>query len=313
MSPYFVSSNMQIWLYKRECQIGDYVYADASTSDRVNKEKSIVGVCFYINPADKTQRLCVALQELTSYPWGLYSGNWPEGITLADTSEYSVFDVPTLTNKTTGINTSNITEATYRDETSAGDNDGFKILPNGIAAAELGWEEMNGRLGGYPEGTKLPWGLINTLKIIEHRNKILSDTNINLPQPQKIGNQSELSNLIQLMQDVIDKNSGATKYRDFYYPPASQCHSYEPNVISGEILSDCFKSGKWFLPSTGELARLYWWSTHNEAQEPVSNGIFAKHIVEGRFAALAGSYWTSTECNSTTAWYIGFQIGRAHV
>ena len=300
---------MKIWFFKRELQLGDYVYADGSTSDLIRKDKTIVGVCFYIDPDDRSHRLCVAPKALTAYPWGLYSTNWSEGITLADSPGYNVFDVPTLTNKIVGAGIT-ISATNYRDETSAGDGDGFAFQAASTALGELGWEELTSQLGGYPEGTKLPWGLINTLKIIAHRNIILSDTNINLPQPQKIGNQSKLDNLIQLIRDVVSNNSNAAKYQQFYYPPASQCNAYEPSVKAEEPLDERFKAGKWFLPSAGELVRLYWWHSHNKLQEEVTNGIFAKHIAEGVFTALtANLHWSSTEYNTTYTWGINFSSG----
>ena len=136
------------------------------------------------------------------------------------------------------------------------------------------------------------------------------DSNVNLPRPKKVGSQSELSNLMQLMQDVISKNGNQNKYREYYYPAASQCNSYEPAVTAGETLADCFKARKWFLPSCGELARICWWNSHNELHEPVTNGIFAKYITEGRFTALGtGFYWASTEFNDTYVWFIGFSSG----
>jgi hypothetical protein len=39
----------------------------------------------------------------------------------------------------------------------------------------------------------------------------------------------------------------------FYYPAASYCYAYEPNV---EGLAKQFKAHNWFLPSDGELIRI---------------------------------------------------------
>lgn len=297
---------MEIWFYKRDAEVGDWVYADGTTTPVtvVNKVKTIVGVCFYVNPEDNTQRLCIALESLTNGKWGLSSGNWSEGITLVDNPEYSVFDVPTLSNKTDRAEIA-INESMYRDESSAGDKDGFKVWNENSIFGELGWQELTSRLDTYPEGTKLPWGLINTLKIIEHRNKILLDSNINLPLPRRIGEQSEMKTLIQLMQSVIDENDGQTEYNEFYYPAASLCNAYEPVVPSTETLAPCFKTGRWFLPSVGEMARIYWGNTHNAQQKATADGIFAPHIASGKFTALEKSwFWCSTEYEPTRAWTI---------
>ncbi len=295
-----------IGFYKRSCHLGDYVFADGTYSDLLDSGKTPVGVCFYINPADKTQRLCVALANLPSYQWGLYpasDNNGFSGIELADTPGYSIFNIPTMTDKgTRGLTTNYITPETYRDETTSGDPDGFKILGTGTAVGEIGFEALTTRLGQYPEGTKLPYGLINTLRIIAHRNIILSDSNVNLQQPQQIGTTSPYQHLLQLMSDVVTDNGGLAKYRQFYYPAASLCNCYEPGVKQGETLADKFKAGKWFLPSEGELARIYWY--HRQGYEVgATDAIFAQAVADGRMTAMSNTwYWSSTEGSQSYAW-----------
>lgn len=302
-----------IGFYKRSCHLGDYVFADGSFSDLLDSGKTPVGVCFYINPEDKTQRLCVALSNLPSYQWGLYpasDNNGFSGIAIEDTPGYSIFDIPTMTNKgTRGLTTNYITPDTYRDETTAGDADGFKILGTGTAVGEIGFEALTAKLGQYTEGTKLPYGLINTLRIIAHRNIILSDSAVNLQQPQQIGSTSPYQHLLQLMNDVVTDNGGLAKYRQFYYPAASLCNCYEPGVKPGETLSDKFKAGKWFLPSEGELARIYWY--HSQGYEVgTPDAIFAQAVNDGRMTAMSNSwYWSSTEYSQNGAWLVNFSDG----
>lgn len=306
---------MVIYIYKHECQLGDYVFADGTSSDINNKLKTIVGICFYINPENKSQRLCVFLQTLESGTWGFQNdaNNGSNGfseIKLSDTPGYSVFDVPTLSNiNLNGLDNGYINEASYKDESGKGDVDGFKIFAAGTAMAELGWEEIPIPLGNYPQGAKLPIGLINTLKIITHRNIILSDSNINRQLPVKTGSISELENLQQLISDIVTENGNQSKYRQFYYPAASLCNSFEPEVKKGEVLTDCFKAGKWFLPSCGELGRIYWY--HRKGYE-VKNpeAIFAKAVAEGKMSQITNAYyWSSTERNMNLAWLIGFSDG----
>lgn len=302
---------MQVWFYKREAQLGDYVYYDGSYSDLLNRVKTVVGVCFYINPYDKTQRLCLALQALTANQWGLYWPNWSEGITLEDSPEYDVFDIPTLANKPLVMSPIYVREDTYRDMGSQGDPDGFKIFPVDTVDAEIGWTECDIDFKDYKKGQMLPWGLVNTIKIIAHRNTILTDSNIQLPQPQKSERQTELSNLLQLMQDVESNNGGQTKYKQYYFPPASQCYAYEPVVKEEEKLSDNFKQGRWFLPSLGEQARIYWGYTHNAQHEATTNGIFADAIDKGLLTALTPpvTYWSSSENGSSNAFNTRFADG----
>lgn len=305
-----------IGFYKRSCHLGDYVFADGTFSDLIDSGKTPVGICFYINPDNPADRLCVAMQNLPSYQWGLHPGNGDANsftpINLQDTPGYSVFDIPTMTNKESrGLTTNYITEDTYRDETSAGTADGFKILPPGSAVGEIGFEVLNARLGQFPAGTRLPVGLINTLRIMEHRNVIINDSAMGgeLQQPQQIGSISPYQHLLQLMNDVVQNHEGQGKYRQFYYPAASLCNCYEPGVKDGEILADSLKQGRWFLPSEGELSRIYWWHTKGyEIGTP--DAIFAQGVNDGRFTAMTKTwYWSSTEHSQGIAWLVYFSDG----
>ena len=306
-----------IGFYKRSCHLGDYVFADGTYSDLLDSGKTPVGVCFYINPADKTQRLCVALANLPSYQWGLYpvsDNNGFTGIELADTPGYSIFNIPTMTDKgDRGLTGNYINPTTYRDETTSGDPDGFKILSTGSAVGEIGFEAITTKIGQYPEGTKLPYGLINTLRIIAHRNTILSDSAVNLQQPQQIGTTSPYQHLLQLMSDVVTDNGGLAKYRQFYYPAASLCNCYEPGVKQGETLADKFKAGKWFLPSEGELARIYWY--HRQGYTVgATDAIFAQAVADGRMTAMSNAWhWSSTENSQSNAWNVGFSDGNTNL
>lgn len=305
-----MTEEITIGFYKRSCHLGDYVFADGTYSDLLDVGKTPVGVCFYINPDDKTQRLCVALQNLPKYQWGLHQASDNNGFTdieLQDAPLYPIYNIPTMIDKANrGLATNYITPDTYRDETTSGDPDGFKILETETAVGEIGFEALSASLGGYPEGKKLPYGLINTLRIIAHRNTILSDSAVNLQQPQQVGTVSPYQYLLQLMSDVVTDNGGLAKYRQFYYPAASLCNCYEPVVKAGETLADCFKIGKWFLPSAGELARICWW--HRQGYDQTNpDAIFAKAVTNGIMTAMSNTwYWSSTELAIGTVWGVGF-------
>lgn len=298
-----LASSMQIWHYKRECQLGDYVYADGSWSDKVNKAKTSVGICFYIDPNDKTHRLCIGMVNLTANVWGLSPTDWPQGIELLSNKEYNVFDVPSLLNKTKSeFNMHTITDA-YRDEID-GDKDGFYIPTPDSAFYELGWAINDCAYKEYKKGDLLPWGKINSIKLIVHRNIILSDSNVSLPIPQSNETKSEMDNLLELMLDVVNSNGSQSKYKEYYFPAVSECVAYQPGVLPGETLADSFKVGQWFLPSAGELARIGWWQAHNIKQEPVLDGVFSNAVAEGLFTQIKeGQYfWGSTEMSQYSAW-----------
>lgn len=232
--------------------------------------------------------------------WGLYSNNWTGGITLDDNPDYNVFDVPTLTNRTEGSTTISI--GNYRDEV-AGDAEGFKIQQKGTALAELGWTESDIDYKDTHKGDILPWGLINTLKIIQHRDKILDGVTPMLKHP------TSLKDLEELISTIIADNGSQSKYQQFYFPSASLCHEYEPEIKPGEKIADSLKKGHWFLPSLGELARIYWYFKHDNEQREITNGIFEKSITASIFATLKTLYETSTEASVSSAYIINTTNG----
>lgn len=290
---------MQIWFYHRECQIGDYVYHDRSTSpqDVFNKTKTIVGICVYIDPYDHTKRWCIALKNNPTYAWGLYPPYWNGGIHLADKHDYSVFDVPTLVNKSeTGINGQGgyINDSTYRDTNTI---DGFKQFATSFSVGEIGWTDCDINFKEYSIGDKLPWGFINTLKIIQHRNTILDDSNINKEVPRATQNTTEYNRLLELISNIM--SSEGTDYQQFYYPHASLCYAYEPAVDNKAELAECFKANNWWLPSAGEFARIIWYLMKSN-EKNTEFGIFTKPVEDGIMESLVTNYvWcSSTEVNN---------------
>lgn len=309
-----VTAERNIGFYVRSCKVGDLVFADGSYSDVNDTSKTVVGVCFWINPYDKTQRLCMALKDIPSNMWGLYydSNNGSNGfneITLEDHPGYSAFDVPTIANiGSSGVTGNYVNESTYRDETDAGDPDGFRQLTD--AAGDIGFTRVDEPIAGYYKDQPIPVGLLKTLKIIAHRNLILNDPACDdLPVPVDEG-----AGLYQATVNAIN-NAGllGNKYKQFYYPAASLCNAYQPGVTKGEVLADCFKQGKWFLPAEGDLMRMYWYHRlgygYDEEGQPMplhnANAL-------GLLAAFSNSwYWSSTEYSQNFAWNVVFSNGSA--
>lgn len=148
------------------------------------------------------------------------------------------------------------------------------------------------------------------------------------------------------MYEVLYKkvgNGALNKYYQFAYPAAYACHLYQPTVNRGEV-DEQLKQGRWYLPSAGELIRLYHhynisrnnpMTTTNTATNSNTpnkdyadydkeqgfegvdawNPIFAKmyeRIAEaggnqGIFANLSASgHWSSSENGASVAWGVGF-------
>lgn len=266
---------------------------------------------------------------------------------LDDTSFY---DIPTITNLgSSGLQAGQVNESVsyiegsnFRDEVNSLGmlNDGFLPIKAGTAcgdgfayeetAAELTARTLTADLAklagaGYKAGDIVNSGYAKTLKIIEHRNKILSGSPIaegmtspiyqELPIPAAGSGFSEMDSLAELLDGVVEwatnelKDEYPNKWKQLYYPAASMAYAYEPKVAlkQGEVLADRFKAHNWFLPSNGMLARIFWY----QKLSPVN--IFEKATTKGVFKAYPSSYyWSSTEYYVTSAWYVGFSNGHTY-
>lgn len=302
--------------YDRSARVGDFVFHDGTYSDEDDTTKELMGLCFYVNK-ETGLRLCVAKEDLPSCPYGLYPYNSgvEDKYIIADVvleSGYNAYDSPMPNNTQHSIFKTElggqdyyISDATYRDESENG-VDGFRVLKAGTAYDTLGLFELTDDLMQYKKGEKIPYGLYETLMLINHRDTILNELGMDIPAASD--SQTEMEHLDQLIADII-ASTGADKYQQFYYPAASRCYAYEPKITKkGIMLSDQFKAHKWHLPSPGELARIYWY--HSKGYDGAEYAIFTAGYKSGRFAQLyAGSHWTALEHSQFNAWYVSFGSG----
>ena len=153
--------------------------------------------------------------------------------------------------------------------------------------------------------------MAKNLKIIQHRNKILEDSGVNLPIPEATDLYTEQSMLTQYIADVIANNENLSKYQQFYYPAASKCYAYQPTVKAGEELANKFKSHNWYIPSVGELMRMYWHARQGVNYDDDKIGaIFQKAIDAGILKDFSNSwYWSSSEYSQGYSWYVYFSNG----
>lgn len=274
--------------------------------------------------------------------WGLYYNNGSGATTdvpsnptpkytLADDPAYNMYDIPTIENLTnnngTTANTANMRDADQPDGfkrwmTNSVMGDGFHYqgtqtegqMQSQIQARTLTPELAVLAGSGYKDGDIVNSGYAKTLKIIAHRNKILTDSNFGWVGlvPQAHGNTTELQDLLNGMAEVrryarrVMGDTNADKWSQFFYPAASICYAYRPAVKPGEDLADKFKEHNWFLPTSGQLARLYWYAK----QASAADNIFAKAKAAGRFADFTAAYfWTSTEYNQIFAMLVNFSSG----
>lgn len=305
--------------YDRSARVGDFVFHDGTYSDEDDTTKELMGLCFYVNK-ETGLRLCVAKEDLPSCPYGLfpYTTGVEDKYIVADVvleSGYNAYDSPMPNNTQHSIFKTElggqdyyISDATYRDESENG-VDGFRVLKAGTAYDTLGLFELTDDLMQYKKGEKIPYGLYETLMLINHRDTILNELGMDIPAASD--SQTEMEHLDQLIADII-ASTGADKYQQFYYPAASRCYAYEPKITKkGIMLSDQFKAHKWHLPSPGELARIYWY--HSKGYDGAEYAIFTAGYKSGRFAQLyAGYHWTALEYSQFGAWFVYFGSGYTH-
>ena len=314
-----LSATKTLRLYDRSARVGDYVFFDGDYSEKYDGTKTPIGKCFYIDPDDPTHRLMVNFENLPSNPWGLFSHqDYPsvsiDGIELE--SGYDAYDTPMPNVTSSGIVATSeggtagyLSDATYRDESELGDKDGFRKLASGSACTQIGWKELTKDLMGYKKGDKIPWGLYNTLEIINHRDRVLLETGHEIPVAT--AEKTELEVLDELMAAIVEEG-GDVKYKQFYYPMASRVHAWEPVVLrSSEVLNEKFRAGMWFLPAEGELARICWYYMNGVAGG--EHGIFVDAIADGIMKDFGSSWFgSSSEYSRTDEWLVNFGSGNCY-
>lgn len=311
-----IETTKVIRLYKRSARLGDFVFADGTYSDRNDGTKTCIGVCCYIDQDDPTLRLAVGLKDMTAQPYGLFNNSSYPNESIPDIqleSGYDPYDLPIENVTNSGLvvteegGTANyISNETFRDESDNGTPDGFRRLANGTACAQIGLVELTKDVHGHKKGEKLPWGQYLTMEIIDHRDRVLAETNH--PIPAATGDKTELEVLDELLIQIVQEAGGLAKYKQFYYPMASRVFAYEPAVKASEVLSDKFKAGNWFLPSAGEMARLCWY--HFQGYAGAENAIFTNAVRANIMTAFGNSwYGCSSEYHNTLYWIVYFSSG----
>ena len=273
--------------------IGVCFYIDPLTDDEKNnglKQSSRRLMCS-CEPIYFSNYLCWGYTAGSVGYNNMYVG--PSPITI-DNSIW-IGDINKLTNTTEylNINEANLfSDDVYRDNNNINTNK-FKTFNNNHVFGNIGWINASNNVivdklklsnGEYKtiNITKLddfiPAGYYNTLAIIEQRNKLLdnlykvnnpgsSNEEIIFERPSDFGNTTEYNYLTTLLNKADEwlyedwtnqsiASISGTNGNAIYYPAASYCFAYQPNVPN---LSDKFKKYNWFLPSSGELARILYY------------------------------------------------------
>ena len=289
-----LTASKEIPLYEPAAQLGDIVFSDGTYGTKLKDNVAPIGVCIYIDPTNKKRRLMMALDNIGQNCWGLYQPDFT-GLSLKDSTIpifniKDIIDVPTIQNATI----SNM----YDDRTGT-----FKAYDSNINLGNLGFRLISATAYnslkdylediGIKSNSYIDIGQQETLYIIQHRDTILSDSNIGKEIPTKSSTWSEKERLSYLINDIIS-TEGDAKYAQYYYPIASYAYAYEPDV---QNLNDKFKAHHWFLPSSGLLARISYY--HQRGYEDGLDAIFSNAVKLGvlKNTNLNFSYASSSERN----------------
>lgn len=315
-----VSAESEIYFYPYQAQLGDYIFADGTYgNDQSLSDSTPIGVIFYIEPKERKWAIAVALKDYGHRVWGLWNNtdsNGMNGIKLGSNPTYNVYNLPLLQDYASQVD---VSDSTMRDESNTA-NDGFKEYPVLNTISDIGFEVItqsmyNISVGhtnlreyiekmGLKIGDMIARGQLNTIKILAHRDYILQDSNVNLPIPKATPTQTLAESLSQCINSVQASHNNANKYQQYYYPAASYCNAYVPSLKSGDHLVEKFGEGRWFLMSSGEMARCSWYAMKGY-NLGVANNIFAQAKADLRFEVFSDlRYWMSSERSELNSWTI---------
>lgn len=213
--------------------------------------------------------------------------------------------------------------------------DGFAYNESQVSFNSVGERTLTSELAklagsGYKEGDIVNSGYAKTLKVIAHRNALLSNniigadgeviyTGKTFSAPSADGSTTEmkaLGTLIDQLRNWAANENGLNdpypeKWQQLAYPFASACYAYQPtqDLEEGEVLADKFKAHNWFAPTEGLLARICWYA---KFAPKVGNDPFKVAREKGLLRILtttSSAYHSVTETSNLYSWYVNFYNG----
>ncbi len=307
-----LSASMNVWPTNHTPKVGDFFYADGTTSeaDRVEYGKTNLGMVWFVNQDNPNDIRGVLKQFInTGAQWGIFQDNW-SNLKLTDMPDYNVFDVPGVVNMgSAGVSP---TSDAYLDASNEAGG-GFARLDPSTATGQIGLVTLDSDILDYKAGTVMPIGKAQTLRIVNHCHIILRDSSVGVGVPVASENETEYDAVLRMSQEFVAGKE--SKYIQFFYLPAMLSYAYEPKCeYEGEVLADEFKAHNWYLGSAGEMGRcaFFDWAA-NQSSKPnvVKMAIFKQAIIDGLFGPWGSrGAWSSSEYSVTlNAWYASFPGG----
>ena len=271
-------SNLNFW--KREVKVGDIVYHDGTVAPpsehayHISQDRVAIGVCFYIDEVDKTKRLMASLSDVGNIAWGVNQTDNPD-IVLNEQFDLSIYDIVGIPNVPISGNYSSLKNA---DQWNSFD-------PSSNALGQIGFVTLTENILEHKKGDSIPFGKYYGLKIIDTRNKLLSDSALSLPIPEATETATESSVLSNLMSSVsASMGSGA---RMLYYPAASYAYAYQPTYR--DDIKEEFKAHNWFVWTAGEMVRFGYHYTQSKEIIPAKDLGVLKSLSTGYVSCISES------------------------
>jgi hypothetical protein len=221
----------------------------------------------------------------------------------------------------------------YSDEGLS--NDGFKPYPASWSTGDgFAYQEskhlLNERMlddsiirlagNGYVKNDIVNSGYARTLRIIAHRNNILTKglEQIGLEPytehcriPSGDDEFTDLQICINNIRSWAKSSDGLSdqypnRWDQIYYPVISACYAYEPTSLLkvGEILLDRFKKHNWFVPTAGHMCRLvYYMIVLPNSESPLGELSYQGRKIFSNLS-LTSTWHCCTPCEGHRAWYI---------
>lgn len=258
----------------------------------------------------------------------------------------SIYNIPSIRDiAPRGTSDAILPSSDYRDVESENGiiNDGFKCITPDMAVGDgFAYKELSSYLNertltrelallagsGYEVGDVVNSGYAKTLKVIAHRNTLLTNDILGadgevfiskgfFPLPSSTSTKKEIYSLGILIEGIRSwaketlQDAYPNKWSQLCYPFASACYAYEPNVQKNEILSDRFTSHNWFAPTQGILSRIYWYVKCGTAQ---GMDVFGEAI-DRKITSFrkSSAYWSITEYDSRYVWFVDFTNGNTNL
>lgn len=276
-SPIVVYSG-KIMASKRQPQPGDYVYKDGSyCPNTLNNglplsNDDVIGVCFYSNQdkdnPNENLRLMVAYKYVSKFN-EIVSHNRCWGTT--DVIDYIT---PQSRRQFVSLTANPVYDASVWNSTDA-----YPYEDNDTLEGDFGLIQFGTNFEQHLQQELMPYGQYLTLRTIQFRNNNLQQNGIIAPESDQVN--SELANL----HTAIVTNNATEEQAKLYFPPASACYAYQPNVAN---LDDKFKAHNWWLPSSGELLQLSKW--FQSIKDGNSSDPFAVHLINNQGGMHRGIY-----------------------